>query len=326
MSDVAKLAGVGTMTVSRVLNGTANVSEEASERVYRAIKELHYKPNQLARALRGSRTHTIGVIVPYLYDPFFATCAHAIGVVAKRHSYSVILTTTDESPAIEYEEASQMLRRQVDGLVLIPAAHGPSRLTRPEFRDLPIVTLDRPIPRSQLDSVLVENEVGTRLAVEHLIGHGHRQICFIGLAQHLYTMKVRFEGYRRAMHEAGLTEEAYFDCTTEESVTTLLKRLMRRKHPPRAIFAANGLTTRFTLQALAQLGIPVPQQVAIIAFDDFELADLLQPALTVVRQPTHKLGQQAAELLFSRLLNTADISDPRKITLPVELIVRNSFF
>ncbi len=211
MADVAKRAGVGTMTVSRLLSGTVTVSEETAKRIHRAIKQLNYQPNEVARALRGLKTKTIGVIVPYLYDPFFAYCAHAIAVVAKEHEYSVILTTSAEDPDVEYHEASQMLRRHVDGMVIIPAKQKETYLRKAEFAGAHIVTLDRPAPLARFDSVLVQNKSGAALAVEHLIEHGHRRIVCIGLSRSLYTMEMRYKGYREALSAARLKAEAYID-------------------------------------------------------------------------------------------------------------------
>src|SRR5271155_1157093 len=130
MADVARLAGVGTMTVSRFLSGTVPVAEETARRVQNAIEQLGYRPNQLARAFRGQRSRTIGLIIPYLYDPFFANCAHAVTTVAKAHGYSVVTTTSNEDPESEYAEVELMLQRHVEGLVVIPARSRASRLTR----------------------------------------------------------------------------------------------------------------------------------------------------------------------------------------------------
>src|ERR1700677_2078503 len=133
MADVARLAGVGTMTVSRVLSGTVRVSEDTARRVQAAIDKLQYRPNELARAFRGQKSRTIGLIIPYLYDPFFANCAHAVTTVAKEHGYSVVITTSNEDPDTECAEAEQMLQRNVDGLVAIPAPNRESRLSRALF-------------------------------------------------------------------------------------------------------------------------------------------------------------------------------------------------
>ncbi len=324
MQDVAKLAGVGTMTVSRVLNGTARVSEETSHRVYRAIERLQYKPNQVARALRGSSSKSIGVLVPYLYDPFFATCAHAIDVVAQERGFSVILTTTNENPKIELDAVRQMIQRHVDGLIVIPAEGSGSNLTSPEFRDLPIVTLDRPVPGSTFDSVEAENTAAGALAVSHLVSHGHRRIAFIALHKQLFTMKTRYAGYKAAMNEAGLKVEAHFGCMTQAIVTDLMQALWSRRGRPTALCTANGLTTRYTLQALADLGLSIPKDMALVGFDDVELAELMRPPLTIIRQPVMDLGRTAAELLFNRLNRSTAMDQRQNITLPVELVLRSS--
>jgi LacI family transcriptional regulator len=323
MRDVAERAGVGMMTVSRVLNGTAHVREETRKRVYRALEELQYRPNMMARALRGFRTHSIGVIVPYLYDPFFASCAQAISEVARKHSYSVLLAISGERADTEVEELRELQRRQVEGVVIIPACNGRSRLDAAEFNRLPIVALDRPIPRAHFDRVLVENQKGATLATEHLIQHGHKRICFIGLSSRIYTMQARLTGYQKAMQTAGLEAECFFDGGDEAATRDFIRAVKSRPNAPTAIFASNGLSSRHTLHAIATLGIQIPDEIAFIGFDDFELADILRPALTVVRQPTQQLGQEAADLLFARLAGPAG-APPQKRILPVELVIRRS--
>src|SRR5271154_4910211 len=236
MADVAKLAGVGTMTVSRLLSGSVTVSEETAKRIHLAIQELNYQPNEVARALRGLKTTTIGVIVPYLYDPFFAFCAHAIASVAKEHGYSVILTTSAEDPEIEDREACQMLRRHVEGMVIIPAMQAETYLQRPEFLSARIVALDRPAPLPRFDSVLVENKRGAALAVEHLIGHGHRRIAAIGLSRALYTMNMRYQGYRQALSKPQLKPEPSPDCPSHDSIAPAFSQLLARPEPPTAFF------------------------------------------------------------------------------------------
>jgi LacI family transcriptional regulator len=325
MNDVARVAGVGTMTVSRVLNESAPVSAEAAERVYRAIEKLGYRPNEMARALRGLKSRTIGIIVPYLYDPFFATIAHAINTVAKENGYSVILTTSNEDPDSEYAEAQLMLQRRVDGLIVIPADAHRSRLSRAEFDKTHIVTLDRPVQDRRFDTVLVQNQSGSKRAVQHLLSdHGHRRIVFIGLNKHLYTVRARFEGYRRAMLEAGLQPEPSFKCDSQELTSAVIAELIREKTPPTAFFCFNNLTTRYTLRALLDLGVRIPEEVSLIGFDDFELAEILHPNLTVVRQPVYEVGRVAAGLLFDRLKRDEFPKDGNKVVLPVELIIRRS--
>jgi LacI family transcriptional regulator len=325
MIDVARAAGVGTMTVSRVLNGSANVSAATAERVFKAINKLHYQPNEVARALRGLKTRTIGVIVPYLYDPFFAACAHAISSVAKARGYSVILATSNEDPEAEGAEARLMLQRHVDGMVIFPAAGQHSHLDRPEFNKLPIVTLDRPGPDPRFDSVLVENQAGATLLTEHLISvHGHKRIAFLGLDRHLFTIKARYEGYRRAMQAAGLKPEASFRCSSVEATRAAVSAMLKEEQPPTALLAANNLGMRYILRALLDEGVPVPESLALAGFDDFELAELLHPTLTVVRQSASEIGTVGANLLFERLSGARLPKTGRQVVLPVELIVRRS--
>jgi LacI family transcriptional regulator len=324
MADVARLAGVGTMTVSRVLTGSAGVSKATAERVYRAIKTLHYQPNEVARSLRAVSSKTIGVIVPYLYDPFFATCAHAISTVAKQHGYSVILTTSDEKPDIEQKQTNLMLRRQVDGLVIIPVSDNEGYYSGEGFTRVHVVTVDRPAPGSRFDSVLVPNRAGAKIAVEHLIGHGHKSIAFLGLSRKLYTMDARYNGYREAMSDAGHTPEPYVDCESQERTVALIRSMLNGRKPPTALFAANNLTMRYLLHALNAAGVHIPRQIAVAGFDDLELADVFQPALTVVRQPIYEMGEVAANLLFQRISGSAAPKVGHRVILPVELIVRCS--
>jgi LacI family transcriptional regulator len=326
MHDVARVAGVGTMTVSRVLNESAPVSAEAAERVYRAIEKLGYRPNEMARALRGLKTRTIGIIVPYLFDPFFATIAHAVNTLAREHGYSVILATSNDDPESEFAEAQLMLQRRVDGLIVIPADVRRSRFSQAEFDQTHIVTLDRPMQDRRFDSVLVQNQSGSKRAVQHLITeHGHRRIVFIGLNRQLYTMRARFEGYRRAMIEAGLQPEPSFKCSSQEATSAIVASAIRETDPPTAFFCSNNLTTRYTLRTLlVDLGVRVPEEVALIGFDDFELAEILHPTLTVVRQPAEKVGRVAAGLLFDRLKRDEFPKDGSRVVLPVELVLRRS--
>jgi LacI family transcriptional regulator len=325
MNDVARVARVGTMTVSRVLNGSANVTEETAKRVYHAIEKLGYRPNEMARALRSLKSRTIGLIVPYLYDPFFATCAHAVNTVAREHGYSVILTTSNDDPATEYTEAQSMLQRHVEGLLLIPADIRRSRVSQAEFAGTHMVTLDRPVHDARIDSVQVQNQSGAKRAVQHLIQqHGHKRIFFLGFNKNLYTVRARFEGYRRAMLEAGLEPESTFDCSSEEATAEIVSSHLRSENPPTAFFTANNLTTRYTLQALIGGGVRIPEEVALIGFDDFELAEILHPTLTVMRQSASELGRVAANLLFDRIKRDEFPDEGSRIVLPVELVIRRS--
>jgi LacI family transcriptional regulator len=326
MSDVAELAGVSIMTVSRCLSGNTNVSLETRQRVLAAVAQLRYQRNEVARSLREQRSRQIGIVVPYLFDPFFAICAHAISSVAKQHSYSVVLATSNEDPQAEFEEASRMVRRNVDGLILIPAHNvfDSSLMLAREFEGLPIVTLDRPIDGSQFDSLLVDNEFGAELATKHLIALGHRRIAYIGLSNNLFTMEMRQRSYLRTMIAAGLPSKVVIVAGELESSHMRVRALLSERQPPTAFFCGNNLVTRHVLHSLNSLGIHPPSPVALVGFDDFETADLIRPGITVVRQPVELLGRAAAEVLFSRLSGANRTPSGKRTILPVELLVRGS--
>ena len=325
MSDVARLAGVGTMTVSRVLSGTVRVSAETTQRVQTAIEQLKYRPNELARAFRGQRSHSIGLIIPYLYDPFFANCAHAVTAVAREHGYSVIITTAGEDPDTEFAEAEHMLERHVDGLVVIPSKFRQTRLSRSLFGKTPVVAFDRPVPDPSIDVVLVQNTAGARRIVEHLIEeHGHKRIAYMGLSRTLFTINTRFLGYRRAMQDAGLEVDATFDCNSDEVTLRILKEKLSGKDAPTAILTSNTLATRYVLGAIAHLGVRVPTDIAFAGFDDFDLAEFTSPPLTVVRQPAQEMGRVATSLLFDRIARGEIPHTGNRIVLPVEIVLRRS--
>src|ERR1035437_1309366 len=326
MTDVAKAAAVSMMTVSRVLNGKPHVTEETRRAVFAVVEKLHYQRNELARSLREQRTRQIGILIPNLFDPFFANCAHAVSIVAKQHHYTVVIATSNEDPDDEFAEARRMVNRHVEGVVVIPAtrARRSSRLLSPEFDNLPLVTLDRPLDGSRCDSLLVQNKRGGQLATEHLIGLGHKRIACVSLGSHLYTMRTRQQGYRDAMAAAGLKGNVHTVTDVLETTDAAIRTLVAGKRPPTALFCSNNLVTRHVLHALQSRKITLPEPIALVGFDDFETAELLQPGITVIRQPVELLGRTAAEALFSRLADGKGDSPPKRIVLPVELVVRGS--
>jgi LacI family transcriptional regulator len=326
MAEVARLANVGTMTVSRFLNGSGYVNPKTASRVQAAIERLGYRPNQMARALRGVKSRSIGLIVPSLADPFFAICAHSVNAVAQLHGYSMILTASNGNVDTEFSEAEWMLEKHVEGFVICPTPARTSKLSSPEFQRTPMVSFDRPLVIPQTSSVVVENRGGAKRATEHLIGHGHKRIHFLGDSPELFTIKARFDGYRRALQSAGLTAYKDLETDTEEMVLDYVKKVMTGKKPPTAFLAGNNRISRYLYRAMFQLGLRIPQDVAIVGFDDFDMADMLHPPLTVIRQPIELMGKTAAEVLFTQLKMKPDTRPEvgSKTTLKVELILRSS--
>jgi LacI family transcriptional regulator len=312
------------MTVSRALSGHSYVSTESKQRVLRAVEQLKYRPNELARAFRGQRSHSIGLIIPCLNEPFFATCAHAVTSVAREHGYSVTISTSADDPQTEYAEAERMLEHHVDGLVVIPSKFRQSRLNRALFGKTPVVTFDRAVLDPSLDVILVQNSAGARRIVEHLIEHGHQRIACFGLSRSLFTINARYLGYRRAMHDAGLEADAAFNCETESVTLDALKKKLDGSQPPTALFTSSTLVTRHALNAIARLGLNIPNDLALVGFDDFDMAEITAPPLTVVRQPAYEMSRAATSLLFDRITRGATPHIGNRIVLPVEIVIRNS--
>lgn len=326
MSDVARLARVSSMTVSRVLTGNEKVSPELRDRVLAAVADLKYRPNELARSLRDRRSRQIGVIVPYLFDPFFAICAHAVSEVAKSHSYSVVLSTSNEDSRTEYDEVCKMLRRNVEGMVIIPAAGstpGDSPLLRPEVRQCHIIMADRPVDRRSFDTVLVDNVGGAQRGTEHLLSLGHKRIAFVSFEQNMYTLQARYEGYQTAMLAAGLRPVRVSFSAASDDFATHVRKLLAARYPPTAVLCGNNLITRHLLHGLKASGFVPPTPLAVVGFDDFETADLLEPGITVIRQPVEEIGRQAAEILFERLAGKHP-QKKREVVLDVDLVLRGS--
>jgi LacI family transcriptional regulator len=187
-----------------------------------------------------------------------------------------------------------------------------------------MVAFDRPVADPTFDVVMVQNAMGARRMVEHLIEHGHQRIAFMGLSRNLFTINARFLGYRRAVRDAGLQENAFFGCDSQQDTLRIVEETLHGANPPSAIFASNTLATRYVLAALLSLGVKMPKDIAFAGFDDFDLADLTSPPLTVVRQPMQEMGRVATNLLFDRIESGEVPQTGNRIVLPVEIVLRRS--
>ena len=323
LEDVAREAGVSIKTVSRVVNGEGSVKAATSARVSEVADRLGYKPNELARGLKGRRTRTIGLMITDISNPFFADCCKVIEEVATERGYSVILCASSENPRAEREYVGLLASRRVDGLLLVPVAGGHEYLERERAAGLHIVALDRPARGVETDVVMTTNREAVREATEHLVGHGHARIAFVGDDEHIYTARERLEGYREAVREAGLPASFRLGARDIACAERTAHELLRLPSPPTAIVGGNSLITAGVLGALDEAGARIPEDVAVVGFDDFELLSALRPRLTRVRQPTAELGRTAAELLFDRLEERSSQPPQRKI-LPARLVVRES--
>jgi LacI family transcriptional regulator len=331
LSDVARKAGVGTTTVSRVINGGHRVSPRTLSRVRMVIEQLGYMPNQAARILKGERTKTIGLVIPSIADSFFSSCAEAAQEIARAHDSLLIVTVTNNDPHIEMENLNVLMRHRTDGLLLAPANYQSDTLAEFLGRiSIPIVTFDRPILKIGIPSVVADNYKGARIATEHLIGHGYKRILCLGGETTLYTMRERLRGYRHAIEESGLPAIVDMSVKDYKSAEYAIESYLAASQPPDAIFTLKNSTTIYAFETLQKLRVAIPKSIALLGFDDFELASTLRPSISVIQQPIEDLGRIAAEILFEQLLPTKkgkhQLARKRQdqIKLETKLVLRNS--
>ncbi|ARX81620.1 LacI family transcriptional regulator [Streptomyces alboflavus] len=321
MKDVAARAGVGLKTVSRVVNGEPGVTPDTERRVQEAIEALGFRRNDSARVLRKGRTASIGLVLEDLADPFYGPLSRAVEEVARAHGALLINGSSAEDPDREQELVLALCARRVDGLVVIPAGDD-HRYLEPEIAaGVATVFVDRPPGRIDADVVLSDSFGGARDGVAHLVAHGHRRIGFIGDQPRIHTAIERLRGYRAAMAEADIdVDESWVSLgpTDPDRVRRAAESMLSGPSPVTAVFAGNNRVTVTVVRVLAGL----PRPVALVGFDDIELADLLSPGVTVVAQDAAQLGRTAAERLFRQLDGASDA--PERIELPTRLITRGS--
>ena len=321
--DVARLAGVAPITVSRVINQLANVSPSTRQRVELAIEELDYIPNALGQSLRNRRTGTLALVLTDIVNPFWTIVARGVEDAANRHGYHIIICNTDESAAKQAEYVNLLLRKQVDGFVLVPASN---QAIHPVLRHhVPVVLIDRYVPDVEVDIVRGDSEGGAHDLVRHLLDLGHEHITMVTGPRTASTAIDRVTGYERALADAGLeaSHRVLWGEWTQDSGRQLTREALAAEAPPTAIFAANNFIAIGVMRALAEVGLRVPEDISVVAFDDLPAALTIDPFFTAAAQPAYEMGKQATELLLSRLSDSgpADVQD---IILPIEIIVRRS--
>ena len=322
MNDVARSAGVSLKTVSRVVNGETGVAEDTAERVNAAIARLSFRRNDIARSLRYKMTtSSIGLVTEDLANPFYASLARAVGDVARAHGFLVLSASSDESEEREREILTAFLGRRVDGLIVVPTAGSHTFLERERAAGVQLVFVDRPAIGISADTLLIDNAAGVFTGVRHLVRHGHRRIGYLGDDPSIYTAVERMRGYRKAVatlnleSDEGLVRQGVHNAAVAEEQTL---SMLSQSSPPTALFAANNLITAGVLRALRRHG----DRLALVGFDDFDLADMVSPPVTVIAQDAEALGRRAAERLFGRL--AGEQGPPTTEVLPTRLIVRGS--
>jgi LacI family transcriptional regulator len=325
--DVARRAGVSPMTVSRVINGGHQVSEETRQAVDSVIRELGYVPNVLARGLSARRTRILALIVPDVANPFFTLVVRGAEVIARQAGYRVILCNTENDLEQEREYVQAMLEHRVEGILIAPAGDlSQSTLRLIEQQNVPFVQIDRRVEGVNHDLVQGDGIGDARRLVRHLIDIGHQRIAmFVGIPD-VSTSRDRLNGYREALESAGLAFDPSLVFESNFSVEggyLAGQRLLWLAQRPDAIFAINTLVAVGAVKALREQRLEIPGDIGLVCFDDIEHAALICPFLTVMVQPAESYGRIATDLLLARINQLAP-EPVRSVMLSAELIVRES--
>jgi len=326
VADVATAAGVSVSTAARVLSGTGYASEDTRRLVLDAARDLGYVPNQIARSLRTKQTRMVGLLIGDVENSFYSVIARNVESATKDAGYHVVLCNSDDDPKIEHEYLQLLEGMHVDALIVTPTSKNRRYLARLIQEGIVVVQVDRRIEGLPADAVLVDNETGAASAVSHLVEAGHTRIGIVTGELEVSTASQRLAGYERALKDHGLAirpslvrsgsfhrEHAIEDATA----------LIRSKPAPTAIFAANNILAEATLIALDQQGLKVPRDVSVVAFDDVQWMDMVEPPLTAVRQPVADMARSAAELALRRLRDGFE-GRPSTVVFRTELVERGS--
>jgi len=324
--DVAKRAGVAPITVSRVINNSGYCSAQTRARVEAAVSELGFVPNRLASGLRSKRTNSLALVLTDITNPFFTTIARGVEDIASQAGYTVIFCNTDESAAKEKMYLRMLLEKRVDGILLVPAQSGIDSVTLIKKHQTPLVILDRRVPDLKTDVVRCDSEGGAYQLTRLLLSLGHREIAILNGPQGVSTAEDRLAGYRRALAEAGIpadTGRESYGAFNEESGAEMTRRALSGANKPTALFAANNFIAFGALKTLRELSFRVPEDIAVVGFDDLPPALVTFPFLTVAAQPAYEMGQKAMEILLNKL-GDETFDHYQEVVLPAEIVIRAS--
>lgn len=326
--DVAKEARVSIATVSHVINETRYVSQELAVRVQTAMERLNYFPNGIARSLKTQKTHTIGLIISDISNPFFSTLVRGVEDAAAENGYSVIISDTDEDLVKEKLYIRVLIQRRIDGLIIAPTGKEDQDLRLLSERGIPLVFVDRKLDGVEADSVLSKNIEGAYQATKYLIKNGHRRIGIILGLKDVSTSEERFIGYKKALKEFAIAEDRELIAQGNfkiEGGMKACKQLFSLQNPPSAVFSLNNLTTIGVLRTLRELGLRYPKDIEVVGFDDSEWVDMLDFSLPTVVQHPYEMGYQATQLLFARIKGEGVQGQYEQLRLSTTLKVSGKF-
>jgi DNA-binding LacI/PurR family transcriptional regulator len=323
IKDVASLAGLSASTVSRALNKSGYISEEAQRRVDEAIAELGYQPNWMARSLRGKPSSTIGLIIPDILNLYYTALARSVSSTLRSNDYALILCVSNEDPETDLDYLETLWEKRVDGIVYTHPARGHNS---PFVRDLanrgvPIVELNRQRERDILDAILADNVQGAYQMVEYVVSRGHRRIGLILGEEELTTTSNRLIGYRRALDDAGIPVDPDLICIgayTSKYGEKATYELMQLSEPPTVIFGGSNRILIGILHALQEQGFQITDDISLVAFDDAEWLSVANPPITAVDVATDEMAQLAVDVLLRR------IACPERDGKPVTYILSTS--
>ena len=322
--DVAALADVSPTTISRYLNNRIDLPKETTRRIDQAILALDYRPNLIAKRLSLGRTETIGLVTPEFGNPFFAGLAAAVEDEAEKHGYSVLMSSTQGLRGRELKALQRLKDRHVDGLIMMTSQPDDGSLKDMVNRHSNVVIIDEDIPGIHAPRLFVENEVGARLATEHLIKMGHRQIAHIGGPVGLLSGQERAQGFKNAMKQAGLDPDPRLIISgdyTPEFGAQAMEQILAGPIRPTAIFAGSDALILGIVRVLRSHSLSVPGDISLVGFDDSPFSEFMAPPLTTIRQPIDAMGRVGFQTLFGLLNAQQNESSSR---FPVTLIERQS--
>lgn len=325
LKDVAVAAGVSVTTVSRLLNGTLQLPFETRERIEAAIRDLKYEPNPHARRLSRGRSDTIGLVVPDIANPFFATLVAAVEQEADKRGLALSLHVTLNRPGREVSYVTALARNHVDGLIFVTNHPDDGALADLINQTGKVVIVDEDVPDAKVPKLFCDNEEGGYLAGRHLTEHGHRRILYIGGPQEMISTRRRYKGLERALLETGEPFEVtrYEGSFSVEFGREAARRFIEDGMPATAIFASSDEIAIGLVEVLRAKGVSIPEEISIVGFDDVGPLHLFSPPLTAIRQPVRDLGERALALLLETNWQTSESLACEEL-LPVEIVVRNS--
>jgi DNA-binding LacI/PurR family transcriptional regulator len=324
IKDIARLARVSHPTVSRALQNSPLVNAQTAAKIRKIADETGYRASAVARGLVTRRTRTVGLVVTTVADPFAGAVACGIEQAANDHGYNVFLASSNADAECERKMVQMFAERRVDGIIVTSSRVGALYLPMLEELNVPIVLVNDQHPGAFVHSVLIENVAGSRAAVEHLIGLGHRRIAYVGDRGGYQSDAERLAGYKQALAGAGIEFTAALAVEGDgrpEGAIAAVDRLLGLPVPATAICCYNDMTALGAMRAIRARGLCVPDDVSVTGFDDLFFASYLEPPLTTVRQPMQRMGQMAMENLFKLMSGEASVA---KIRVEAELIVRAS--